>query len=63
MKLTENQKEILLDHIVAIQYELGLLTRSLESSKNADSIGIILQRLSIIMEAIIHNGINEEEQQ
>ena len=62
MKFTENQKEILLDHIAVIQYELGILTHSLESAKNADSIGTILQRLSIIMEAIVHNGVNEEEQ-
>lgn len=53
MTMTEQQKNKILRHIACMQYDLGTLSYSLDSSKDAKTFGSILHHLSIINTEII----------
>lgn len=60
MIITEKERKHLLDQIIGIQYNLGVLTYSIDATKDAESIAAILQYLSVLTSDITHSKILQE---
>ncbi len=59
MKITNKERKQLINAISLIQYSLGHITKSIDDSSSACSVGSILKQLSILIDAI--NNAEEEQ--
>ncbi len=59
MKITNKEREQLINIISLIQYNLGHMIKSIDDSSSACSAGTILKQLSVLMDMI--NGAEEEQ--
>ena len=59
MKITNKEREQLINIISLIQYNLGHMIKSIDDSSSACSAGTILKHLSVLMDMI--NGAEEEQ--
>lgn len=59
MKITNNERKQLINGISVIQYNLGHIIKSINDSSSACSAGVILRRLSALMDMI--NSAEEEQ--
>ena len=59
MTITNQQRTYLLDHIIQIQIELGIIAEEIDSSRGAKALGHILTELSCIANDLIHSQTDE----
>ena len=57
MKITKRQQKYLLDHIISIQTEVGLLAQNIDNAKASAAVGQILLDLSVLTNDLVHSEI------
>ena len=57
MKITKRQQKYLLDHVISIQTEVGLLAQNVDNAKASAAVGQILLDLSVLTNDLVHSEI------
>lgn len=59
MKINRRQQRLLMEQIVSIQYELGIITEEISSERAVKAMGQVLKDLSILNGEISRSTIEE----